>query len=134
MTKNNTLTIGTHVYKRVPYAGIIAEYIVESIETKEQNTIIKLKGVTIIGHIHSLANEVFLSYEEAAAFYEAQSEKCIQSYINKLTGSTTEETLHNMIVFAYEHNVACAEEYTDYEAREAFRRLAESLNIPLEES
>lgn len=70
---------------------------------------------------------VFTSEEDCIKDYQLRSEKKVQEYCDSIS------TVEDLVKFMYCNCVACAEEYTDWQAREAVERKAkELLNLNLE--
>lgn len=69
---------------------------------------------------------VFNSREEAIKIINERSQKQVEDFISQI------DTIEDLVVFMYNHNVCVAEEYTDWEAREAAKIKAEEFGIELE--
>lgn len=61
---------------------------------------------------------VYLSKKECIREHDIEIENRVLSYCSEIT------TIEDLVTFMYNHCVACAEEYTDWAAREASRRKA----------
>lgn len=71
---------------------------------------------------------VFLSEEECVKDYQRRFEETVQGYCQDI------KSVSDLVCFMYSHCVSCAEEYTDWEAREAtYRKAKELLGIDLRE-
>lgn len=71
-------------------------------------------------------DELFVSEKNLRASYAQARENKIASYMSVI------RSVNDLVAFAYTHNIAYTEEYTNYEAREAYRRKAkELLNLDL---
>lgn len=73
-----------------------------------------------------LLDELFINKKSALESYEQSREDKIAAYMSTI------QSVNDLVAFGYTKNVAHAEEYTNYEAREAYRRKAkELLNLDL---
>lgn len=88
----------------------------------------KEKSYVILKEGYALRSDyVFLSEEECVKDYQRRFEETVQGYCQDI------KSVSDLVYFMYFHCVSCAEEYTDWQAREAVKRKAkELLNLSLE--
>lgn len=66
-------------------------------------------------------NRVFSSKEECIKYYNKNFSNKVVSYCKSI------KTIEDLVTFMFNHCVSCAEEYTDWEAREACKVKAKEL-------
>ena len=82
------------------------------------------EGVTFVrfGHYSVLREDtVFLSKEECMANHIKNFEEQVKKYMQGIN------SVEDLVRFGYNNSVSLAEEYTDWEAREAYKRKTEEL-------
>lgn len=103
-----------HVY--FEYYGHIEE---GDILTQDKD-VIKIQ-LDSCGTTHIQKSKIFYSYGACYAAYRKRREEIKKNYKQSI------HTVEDLVKFMYENNVAYAEEYTDYEAREAAKEKAQEL-------
>lgn len=78
-----------------------------------------------IGSTTYAFEQLFASAEDADEFRKNESDNLIENYKKEITD------IASLIQFALNHCVACAEEYTDWEARTAYCTRAKELGFPV---
>lgn len=122
-----TVKIGDMVYGYDSYGNL------QSGKVKRINLILKvgLREVpyVIFGTGFCLPEEmVFSSKEDCVQDYQNRFEEKVQDYCKSI------KSVSDLVSFMFSHCVSCAEEYTDWEAREAaYRKAKELLGIDLRE-
>lgn len=129
---NKRFRIGQEVWYRSTWRDVNSGIIEELKEVRrasgEMEPYVIIKGTrdTIINHGAYIKN-CYATKEELLEALKAESEDTINKYCKQLN------TVEDIIRFMYNENVARAEEYTDWDAREAVKkRVKELLNIDLE--
>lgn len=119
--------IGDMVYGYDSYGNL------QSVKVKRIELILKggLREVpyVVFGTGFCLPEEmVFSSKEDCVQDYQNRFEEKVQDYCKSI------KSVPDLVSFMFNHCVSCAEEYTDWEAREAaYRKAKELLGIDLRE-
>lgn len=75
------------------------------------------------GSIGIEKDECFATMEECVKYHQAESDQKVQEYMRSIS------TPEDLVLFCLKNNVACAEEYTDGEARTAAINMAKQFGI-----
>lgn len=75
------------------------------------------------GTIGAKKDECFATMEECVKYHQAESDQKVQEYMRSIS------TPEDLVLFCLKNNVACAEEYTDWEARTAAINMAKQFGI-----
>lgn len=117
--------IGETVFIIEPWSSQIYEGNIEEIRHENNRDYIWLKCPNF-GNIGRIFDQAFLSEADAREYMQEENEKILNTYRNEI------ESLSDLVRFMYEHVVATAEEYTDWNARQVAREKAFDFGIELE--
>jgi len=90
-------------------------------ESSVNKSVYALKSLDNLGSFAAIEECIFKTKEDALKAYKESSNKLIEKYKNEI------KTLEDLIKFPLSHCIACAEEYTEEEAREAYEIRAKEL-------
>lgn len=79
------------------------------------------------GTFRAFGNMIFPSYEQLESTLKQQHEEKVQRYYDSI------KTLHDLMKFPLKHCIGCAEEYTDWIAREAYIKRANDFGLVYKE-
>lgn len=91
-------------------------------------TVIDIRGSSAMLSRSVKEEDVYMSNNDAEQAYKEEIQNRIKEYKSRIN------TVEDLVKFMFNENVACAEEYTDYEARQAvIEKAKELLDIELGE-
>lgn len=90
-------------------------------ESKINKAVYALHSLDNLGSFAATEECIFKTKEDALKAYKESSNKLIEKYKNEI------KTLEDLIKFPLSHCIACGEEYTEEEAREAYEIRAKEI-------
>lgn len=128
---NNNFKIGDNIYFENIDTGLASGTIVDICEYKNisTNKIDKMFMVhdnTNLGTIGVKTDKIWKTKDEAKTAIKLEHERVVKAYKDEISD------INALIKFMYDNNVSTAEEYTDWDARQAAReRTKELLDLDL---
>lgn len=121
--------VGDTCYIHEHWTDTIHKAIVKRLETdRDGKTVYAVDDKEVRGTTSRYAEHLFSTREEGIAAMNAENASRQAAYEAEITD------VESLVRFAYTHNVHPCEEYTDYEARAAYKKRAEELlGITLED-
>jgi len=97
-------------------------------ESKVNKPVYALHSLDNYGSFAATEECIFKTKEDAIKSYETSANKLVEKYKDEI------KTLADLIKFPLSHCIACGEEYTEEEAREAYKiRAKEIIGIDIEQ-
>ncbi len=90
-------------------------------ESRVNKPVYALHSLDNLGSFAATEECIFKTKEDALKAYKESSNKLIEKYKNEI------KTLEDLIKFPLSHCIACGEEYTEEEAREAYKIRAKEI-------
>lgn len=121
--------IGNKIYFQEPWTGACTAAVIKDIKLTEDGKPYFTVNCTDgdVGSIDCMPEECYQTKEECNIAMRAKNKKEIKEYKNSM------RTIDDMLNFALNNVIACAEEYTDWNARQAFIERATELGFSVEQ-
>lgn len=119
----NDWKIGEKAYFEETWSGLVQAAIIESIDTHETGFPYATLKCTdgSYGTTCRPLNALFDSEQDCLDALESESEDKIKQYESEIN------TVEDLIKFAWNHTIALCEEYSDYDARTAYKNRANAI-------
>lgn len=107
--------VGDACFYYDPWSEAVVEARIAGLPGEDGPNVLTLRGVSVPGQVQRLYNDLFPDRESAQDAVARHGTSRYERYASEITD------LESAIAFAWSHTVSLAEEYTDWDARRAFR-------------